>query len=914
MNAPDSPDASLRHDRGDPPRSIPRATYRLQLHRGFGFREARRALPYLAELGVSHVYCSPYLMATPGSTHGYDVVDPTRLNPDLGSLADYRDFLQALESHGLRQILDIVPNHMGVDTDANPYWQHVLRHGRASVHASWFDIDWTRGRLLLPILGAPLDQVIDGGELTLALEAEHGSGDGDDPEVAANARRFVLRYFERHLPVNDAGAAAILARASGPGVASLAEALDDPTLVRAVVDVQFYEPAFWREASARINYRRFFDIAGLAALRIEDPAVFEATHRTVVEWVGAGLVDGLRIDHPDGLRDPGAYFIRLQDAVRDAAGRRVYLVAEKILAPEEDLPRDWPVDGTTGYDFANLLTGVLLDESTLPAIDETWRRFTGEATPTFGELGRAAKREVLEASFVGDRAQLAQRYLALDPRATAESVEAVLTELIAAFPVYRAYPGSRHREADRRAVIRARDLASDRLDAALQPLLAAITERLLTGLTEEIAHDEFLIRFQQLAAPVMAKGVEDTALYRWSRLISVNDVGGEPDVHGHDVDGFHAGNLRRADGWPNAMLATSTHDNKRGEYVRMRINAISEDPVHWQTLVDGWRDAADRLMNAAGMTVRPNRGDLYLLFQTLIGSAPADPAQLPQAWRWPDPAVEAIGDYAERIKAYMVKAGREAKRRTSWTEPDDAYEQAVMRLIDLMFADEALTRRLLADIRPFAWWGGLNSLSATVLKLTVPGVPDIYQGARILDDSLVDPDNRRPVDFDERLPMIRELTALADADPRSLAGTVTGWLTHGDFSRLKLWALRRLLHWRSRQPALFESGSYRPVPVRGRHARHLIAYVREHDGAAILVVATRLYRRLGFAEHDFRPGAALPTPWSDEVLDLGAAGVRGGGWRDLLTATAPGEPGPDGFEVGKLLAGLPVAVLRYDPA
>ena len=521
----------------DTPRSIPRATYRIQLHRGFGFRDARRALPYLSELGVSHVYCSPYLMATPGSTHGYDVIDPTRLNPDLGTLSDYRDFCRALARHGLRQILDIVPNHMGVDTDANPWWQDVLRNGQASAHAGWFDIDWTRGRLLLPILGAPLAETIANGELALALD---DSGDA-----------FRLRYYERSLPVNDAGAALIIARASRPDDdGSLTEALADHQLIQAVVDLQYYEPAHWREASTRINYRRFFDIAGLAALRIEDPAVFEATHRTVIEWVRSGLVDGLRIDHPDGLRDPGAYFDRLQDAVRDDAGRRVYLVAEKILAPEEELPVDWPVDGTTGYDFANLLCGVLLDETTLPAIDAIWRAFTGEQTQSFGDLGRAAKREVLDASFVGDRAALARLFQAVDGSAPLAAIETVLTELVAAFPVYRAYPGSRHREGDSRAIAMARDTALARLEPNLQPTLAAMTDRLLAGLTGDAVQDEFVIRFQQLAAPVMAKGVEDTALYRWSRLVSVNDVGSDPDVHGVDVATFHAANRRRAEVGP----------------------------------------------------------------------------------------------------------------------------------------------------------------------------------------------------------------------------------------------------------------------------------------------------------------------------------------------------------------------------
>ena len=968
--SPDEPPAGGR----TPARIIPRATYRLQLHRDFNLRAAIRALPYLARLGVSHVYCSPILMARPGSTHGYDVVDPTRLNPDLGTAHDFGSFCRALTDHGLGLILDIVPNHMGVDSEANGWWQDVLRLGPASAHAPWFDIDWAAGgqRLLLPILGGSLDDVIASGDLTIDA--------AEDPPS--------LRCHERRLPINAAGLACLQASRNTPryaprdaprdahriaaGNAPREDAGDDdgcseddvtdPRLVRAVADRQHYELADWREAATRINYRRFFDVSTLAAIRVETPAVFDATHALVLAWVREGLVDGLRIDHPDGLRDPGAYFHRLQQAAGDRRGR-LYLVAEKILAPQEDMPRDWPIDGTTGYDFANLVCGVLIDETSLPAVDATWRDYTGETTASFSDLTRQTRHEVLETTFGGELATLGRRLLLAlraqpDPQQPLPLAMTALAELIACFPVYRTYPGSDHASADRRVIDEAVTAAARHLEPAGQSMLTTIGHLLAAGLTGDAAGDEFVVRFQQLVSPVVAKGVEDTALYRWSRLVSLNDVGGDPDHYGVDVAGFHDANRRRAATWPQAMLATSTHDNKRSEYVRLRINALSEDPAHWRALVDRWSAALDRESNAAGLLVRPTRSDCILLFQTLIGSAPSDPALLAADWRWPAPAAETLADYAARIKAYMLKAGREAKRRTSWLEPDDDYERAVARTIDLIFASPDLTREWLADIRPFAWWGGLNSLTATVLKLTSPGVPDIYQGARVLDDSLVDPDNRRPVDFDERLPVIEDLARLAASEGARIETCLGAWLAGGDFPRLKLWIIQRLLHWRRDHPALFDAGSYEAVPVRGRLARHVIAFVRRHGDEAVLVVATRLYRRAGFVPRDYSPADVPPSPWTDESLDLAAFGLSpldpleplappealaqpGGAaaaWRDLLRepsssatdgkasaslqdgpapTSQPPQPSPrprtdrsaSQLTVGELLARLPVAVL-----
>ena len=491
-----------------------------------------------------------------------------------------------------------------------------------------------------------------------------------------------------------------------------------------------------------------------------------------------------------------------------------------------------------------------------------------------------------------DRGAPADPTILTDPADCAE----VIAALMAAFPVYRTYPASDHAEADRRAVEAARVVAGRRLAASgqvrLLPLLDRLAAWLGDGLVGEAGRDAFVQRFQQLASPVMAKGVEDTALYRWSRLVSLNDVGSEPDHHGLDAAAFHDANRRRAAHWPHALLATSTHDNKRSEYVRMRIDAISEDPAQWQTLVERWTAAIDHELDVAGLPIRPARGDLYLLYQTLIGSAPADPALLPATRRWPEAAAETVADYAGRIKAYMRKAGREAKQRTSWTEPDDDYETAVARTVDLIFGSEALTRELLADIRPFAWWGGLNSLTATLLKLTSPGVPDIYQGARILDDSLVDPDNRRPVDFEERLPVVEDLARLGAADAATIDTALRQWLACGDFARLKLWLIQRLLHWRAAHAEVFTAGDYLPIPVSGPLARHLVAYVRRHGDRGLLVVATRLYRRLGIPARAFDPALPPPSVWSDEYLELGAAGLAGSDWRDLL-ATPGAAAAPD---------------------
>ncbi len=930
-----------------PVRPVPRATYRLQLHREFGFPEATRALPYLAALGISHVYCSPYLKATPGSMHGYDVVDPSTINPDLGTPEDFNRFNQALRTHGLTQLLDIVPNHMGVESAENAWWQDVLRNGPTSPYAGYFDIDWSGatgvvpGKLLLPVLGDALEKVIADRQLKLGWD---------------NSRHaFRLEYFERTLPVNAAGVARIFA-AAGTGKSTdqttgqtssqapdqapeLARCLDDPELVAAVAACQHYELAPWQDAASRINYRRFFDVSGLAALRIEDPAIFEVTHRQVIELVRAGIVSGLRVDHPDGLRDPATYFRRLQEAVTAGVGENrpqgpLYIVAEKILAEGEDLPADWPVSGTTGYDFANLACGLLLDHETADGVDRAWRDFTGETTPRFVDMASAAKREVISSSFGSEMKVLSARFLKLLPEDRQDPqdlplITQVLTEVIAAFPVYRTYPGPAATEEARKVIRQACSEAAQRLQASggdRAAALLALLEEILTGPTGDVAlfagndavrdreRAQWAVRFQQLSAPVMAKGVEDTALYRWTRLASINDVGADPDVTGVSLEHFHQANVRRRAGWPHAMLATSTHDNKRGEYVRMRLNLISEDPAQWGRIAAAWRQEADRLMDGAKLQRRPSASDLYLLFQTFVGTWPI------MTWQAAGEAAAAPTDeqlqaYGDRLKAYMTKACREAKVETSWTAVDEAYEQAVHGLIDLILGDAALCARIHQDVLPFAWYGALNSLSLTALKLTVPGVPDIYQGANVLDDSLVDPDNRRPVDFTERQALVMELAELARQPDSEIKNAIGGWLAAGDFSRLKLWTIHRLLGWRAVHPQVFEAGEYVPVPVKGPLARHCVAYVRRNQRHGILVIATRLYGQLGFPG----PEASSPAvPWGEEALDLADVGIRAVNFNDILcNPVNPPDAGaspapPKSLAVADLLGSLPIAVLSFD--
>lgn len=756
------------------PATPPKATYRVQVRPGFDLDATAAILDYLDELGVSHLYSAPLLAATPGSAHGYDVVDHRAVNPELGGEAARQRLLRALRERQLGLVVDIVPNHAGVAVPpANPAWWDVLRRGRDSSYADWFDIDWDRGRLLLPVLA-------------------------DDP-AARDDLKLVdgeLRYHEHRFPVADG---------TGDGTA------------REVHERQHYELISWRRGDAELTYRRFFAIAGLAGLRVEDPAVFAATHELILRWAAAGEVDGIRVDHPDGLRDPAGYLARLREAAPDA-----WLVVEKILEYGEELP-DWPVDGTTGYDALAAVNGLFVDTDTEGDFTALDTRLAGHHT-SWQDLTHTTKLTAATQLLGAELTRLA----ALAPEVPTERARAALAELAAAFPVYRGYPpeGARHLAAARSEAGRRRPDLTGALDA--------ITRRLRNP------DDELAMRFPQLTGAVMAKGVEDTAFYRWTRFVALNEVGGSPAHFGVPPAEFHRFASARQVRWPASMTALSTHDTKRGEDVRARLAVLSELPGRWAEQVQTWMEYAPL----------PDPAFAHLLWQTAVGAWPIE---------------------RERLHAYAEKAAREAAASTSWADPDPAFEQAMHAVIDRMYDDPSLhdeLTELAAAITPAGW---CNSLGQKLIQLTMPGVPDTYQGTELWDNSLVDPDNRRPVDFDVR----REMLARLDG----------GWRPPIDTDgAAKLLVVSRTLRLRRAHPELFTT--YRPVPAHGPQGRHVLAF----DRGGAITVATRL--PLGLA----RAGG-----WCDTVLSLGVNEVK-----DLFTGRvySGGET-----SLADLLADYPVALL-----
>lgn len=885
---------------------IPRATYRLQLHKDFDFDAAAAIVPYLARLGISHVYCSPIHRARPGSLHGYDVVAHDEISPELGGMPAYQRLHEALQAHGMGQLVDLVPNHMGVLGGDNAWWNDVLEKGAASVYAGFFDIDWQAatpglaGKVLLPVLGAPYGEVLARGELSLGYEREHN--------------RWTVAYFEHRFPVAPDSLFRHLqdALASGDESALLREiaAINAPQgrdSLHALMDSQAWRLAHWRCAADEINYRRFFDVNELAALRTEREEVFEATHSLALNLTASGWVDGLRIDHPDGLFDPAAYFARLQagHAARLAASGKaptpLYVVAEKIAAAGEDVPVSWAIHGTTGYRFANVANGVLVDHRAAAPLVALWEEFTGQRQD-FAEVVYEARLAVATGTLASDLEVLAQALHAIakaDRRTrdhTLNSLREAIAAAAAGMPVYRTYNGEEASEQDVRFVDQAIGAARERLrplEASLWDFLReSLLGRCVPGASAQLlpAVQRFARRFQQYSAPVAAKGVEDTAFYRYFPLSSLNEVGGEPDRIGLTVEAFHAASLDRQRRWPHTMLATSTHDNKRSEDVRLRINLLSER-------VEAWRDAVTRWqrMNAplrAG--VLPEHE--YLFYQTLVGALPVTP--------------EPAADLVERMVGYMRKAARESKRGTNWTRPDANYEQALEGFVRGALAEEggnAFLAVVMDFVRALDPFSALASLSLVLLKFTSPGVPDVYQGCEFIERSLVDPDNRRPVDYGLRMRALDGLQQLADAN--DLPNAVLRLVNAAANGRAKLWTSWRLLQLRQQLPQQFQSGSYEALEVQGRHASHIVAFVRRHEQTTVLVVVVRLFAALASAGSG---GAQTRTPvwqgdtWGDTRIRL-PEGMSGRAMKDCLTG-AVREIGED-LVIANLLTHFPGAVL-----
>ncbi|HEX5326513.1 MAG TPA: malto-oligosyltrehalose synthase [Acetobacteraceae bacterium] len=852
--------------------SVPRATMRLQLHKGFTFDDAASVAPYLARLGISHLYSSPILTARVGSMHGYDVTDPTRINPELGGEVGFRRMAATLQSTGLGLIVDIVPNHMATGS-ANAWWQDVLRHGEASSYAGFFDIDWhpgnplLDGKLLLPVLGRQYGEALAAGEIMLARMT-----DG-----------YTARYFDHLFPIaprDEAEIGSMTLAAYDP-----ADAAGRARLHR-LLERQHYRLAWWRTAGDEINWRRFFDICELAAVRVERPEVFEATHALLFRLYAEGLIDGMRIDHVDGLADPRGYCRLLQARLRELAPDRApYVVVEKILGPQETLAADWCIDGSSGYDFMDAVSAVQHDAAAQPALEALWAALSGRPA-AFEPEAVTARREMLDHSFAAQLEQLvsALHVVAMQRPETRDAARAALRrsviELLAHFLVYRSYsnadvcpPG------DAALFARAIAGAAEAQGVADMSSLRLIEDWMIHPDTP--ARQAAATRFQQLSAPVAAKAVEDTAFYRYGRLLSRNDVGFDAARLGMPPDEFHRLCQQRFEQFPDAMLATATHDHKRGEDVRARLAVLSEMPDEWGATLRRWMAMNAACKGSADGMPAPSPGDEIMLYQTILG-----------AW----PTTLAVDDssgleaFTRRIAGWQQKALREAKLRTSWTSPNAAYELAAREFLGSIMRGGFVTEvAQLADCIGPA--GAVNGLAQVLLKLTVPGVPDIYQGTEFWDETLVDPDNRRPVDFAMRV------RSLENAQPP------TELAAHWRDGRVKQAVIAQALAARRSHPVLFARGNYTALAVDGARAANAIGFARRAGSDVAIVIVPRLPLTL------LPPGGGIlipPAAWRDTTIRL-PAGVEGR-FEDAISGRSAAIDGGS-VRIADLLAGFPAALL-----
>src|SRR5712671_1873268 len=914
------------------PPAIPIATYRVQLTPNFDFDAAAAIVPYLKALGITHLYASPFMKARKGSTHGYDIVDHTRINPELGGDAGFERLSNTLKQHNLGLILDFVPNHVGVHFADNPWWLDVLEWGPASPHAVSFDIDWdilpyrARGGVLLPIIGSSYGQALEKGEIELRYDADEGS--------------FSAWYFEHRLPIaperyreilrsvvkeagaeNGAAGKRILELASRyrglrhpnrkeapafkaelKGIAGGAEIIargidayragpDRAAQILALhhlLERQHYRLGHWRLASSDINYRRFFDVNSLAGLRVEDAGTFDTIHRLVKRLIADDRLQGLRLDHIDGLRDPAQYFQRLRRLIREAQGgsEPFYLVIEKILGEHEQLHRFAGVHGTTGYEWLNTISQVLVDGKGLEPLDEVWRQLSN-LPPRLAPALKEAKRRVLETLLTSEFTVLARllariaggHYSTRD--FSADSLRQALELYVLHFPVYRTYLTQAGASTDDRALI------SDTIEKARADWFAAdegIFEFLRDALTMDLtkpgrpAHSaprvrRFALKVQQFTGPMMAKSLEDTAFYRYHRLLALNEVGGDPSAQALSIDAFHEAMKVRAKEWPHGMTATATHDTKRGEDARARLMSLAEIPGEWASAVARWKILNAPHLVTAGEMRAPSAAFEYMLYQVLLG-----------AW----PSGQRDDTFLERMQAYALKAAREGKQETSWLNPNEAYEAGLKTFIERIL-DRSASAEFLNSLETLAQriarLGALNSLSQITLKTTMPGVPDFYQGTEFWDLSLVDPDNRRPVDFAARAAVLASLEAL---DWESLA---QNWSN----GHLKLAWTRHLLKLRTELADVFAHGDYQPLEIIGPHRHHVIAFARQYGGDAAVVAVAKSFAAFS------QGGRVWPRAEAfDGALNLQGYSVEGMGH----------EAGATEVRLAALFLHLPAAVLK----
>ncbi|HWA99800.1 MAG TPA: malto-oligosyltrehalose synthase [Pirellulales bacterium] len=973
------------------PRYLPASTYRLQFSAHLRFADAAALAAYFEKLGIAAVYASPLFRARRDSAHGYDVIDPNIVDPEFGSETDFQQFAEELARHQLGLVMDVVPNHMGIDDPNNRWWQDVLENGPGSAYAKFFDIEWhppkesLQETVLVPVLGDQYGKVLEAQELKLAYRDQ----------------RFYVEYYQRRFPLSPATWTVLLTHALATHLQAmpaenparmelesivtalehlpsrtetdpekqrerqreqdvarrrLATLMDDHAEIRAAIDAtletfngrkgephsfdrlenilaqQSYRLCYWRVAADEINYRRFFDINELAALHVEDPDVFRAVHEMILRFVARGWVHGLRIDHPDGLYDPEQYLESLQDgckqALVDAGGRLdaerpTYVVVEKILGYDEELPTTWRTAGTTGYDFLNQVGGIFVDRTSARAIKETYEQFT-DVAPRFSEIYYYAKRTILAVSMSSELHMIARRLDRISEQHrfsrdfTLASLQRVVSEVIACFPVYRTYirPSTKFvSDVDRARIREALRIARRRNPAINQSLFDFLGSILLLedpdGITDEQRAErrQFVMRFQQLTGPVTAKGLEDTAFYRAYPLASLNEVGGEPQHFGTSVEEFHRRNQARLSAWPMAMLATSTHDTKRSEDVRARISVLSEMTDAWAERLDRWNALNRPQKTQIEGSEAPDTNEEYLFYQTLAGTWPLESA-----------TAELWSEYVDRIVAYMIKAAKEAKLNTSWMNPEQDYDAALEHFVRGTL-ERREDNRFLADFHEFAERlalpGMINSLSQTLLKIASPGVPDFYQGTEIWNFSLVDPDNRRPVDFALRDRLLTEVLQWYERDPQSLASDV---LKNWRDGRIKLFVTTAALGLRRSHIELFIRGNYQPLAAEGAAAEHVCAFARSLDDEHVIAAAPRLVHKLHANQQQVSTVESWqPEVWSESRLLL-PAGLPTR-WRHRFTgeefATEPQSDGaslPQGdgasLDLAELLARFPIALLE----
>jgi (1->4)-alpha-D-glucan 1-alpha-D-glucosylmutase len=933
---------------------IPTATYRLQLHKDFGFARVREIIDYLRALGISDIYASPIFKARAGSLHGYDVVDPNQINPELGSEQEFAALADELKSRNMGWLQDIVPNHMAYDSE-NLMLMDVLENGPNSPFADFFDIEWDhlmgsmRGKVLAPCLGQFYGQCLESGDLVLGYDA-HGlavhyyqqrfpiSLESYSQVLAPNMRELRRKLGRQHpdlikllgvlytlknLPSSEENQDRTdqilfirsmlwelyttndeIKKSFDENVAQFNGRPGDPESFNALdrlLGQQYYRLSFWKVATEEINYRRFFNINDLISLRIEDSRVFDATHVLLSRLIRENKISGLRIDHIDGLYDPVTYLKRLHKMSGDS-----YMVVEKILSMEERLPTDWPISGTTGYDFTNYVNGLFCQSKNEGKLSDFYTRFTGLQTP-YGDLVSEKKRLIIGRHMAGDvdrLANLLKRISSTDRFGgdiTLYGLKRALVEVLTFFPVYRTYITPDSFSAEDRQRIRAIMNRAKEMNPALLHELAFIEKFLLLEYSEHTADEEkaqwvhFIMRLQQLTGPLMAKGFEDTTLYLYNRLLSLNEVGGNPGQFGVSLESFHQFNDQRLREWPHALNATSTHDTKRGEDVRARINVLSEIPDEWEAQVFKWSAVNSQHKQWLKGREVPDRNDEYFLYQSLIG-----------VWPLTD---EPGSVFLDRVKTYMIKAVREAKVHTEWLKPDTAYESAFLSFIeDILRGPES--NPFLAEFLPFArkisHFGALNSLAQTLLKITSPGVPDFYQGTELWDLNFVDPDNRRPVDFDERRKLLDELRLREEKDSTGLLRELTA---DPCSSRLKLFVTYKGLVLRQSQRSLFDKGKYLPLYAVGPRKEHVGAFAR-HDGRhwALTIVPRYLTEIV-----ETRSLPLGKSTWLETKLALPEQAPEH--WIDIFTnekiTTAPSK-GKKLLSLSCALKNFPVALLVAD--